>query len=460
MMIQKKVLMVLCVLGVLTASIADTISGRVVINGTTTPLANVRVWLKNAPAIWDSTATDGRFYLITPSTAVVPRYASGREARSFTIQNNRLEFSLAAPQKISCGLFTVQGSRAAAIFEGMGVQGKNSVALGRIASSLASGVYVLKITGSDIAGQALLAVTGGRMFADPPSGAVQTQTGGAVTAKLAVTDSLIVLRMGYEIKKRLLSNVTTVNVGDIGLVGRTYRRDTTVTVKPGRTIEVIVPSDHRELYAIPVLYLLHGGGEDHTAWRVKGLLIDTLNRFLKKDSMAAMIIVTPDAASSTNYGNYGKTGDAFYTDLTVDIRNYVESHYKVDTSRFARAISGFSMGAMQTHNLTLFYPEVFGWAFSICGGLYTCSGFSEARMRADIASGAIDTSAVNSMRRYRLYSNPTDVAYTNGDTPNFEKFLGTVGIRHTYDFTSYSIGGHTYSYCNVVFQKYAVMLFK
>jgi pimeloyl-ACP methyl ester carboxylesterase len=456
---QKSFLLAL-VVGVAAGYGDDTISGRVVINGTTTPLANVRVWLKNAPAIWDSTGTDGRFYLITPSTAVAPRYASGREARSFTVQNNRLEFSLAAPQKISCGLYTVQGSRAAAVFEGMGVQGKNSVALGRIASSLASGVYVLKITGSDIAGQALLAIAGGRMFADPPSGAVQTRTGGAVTAKLAVTDSLIVLRMGYEIKKRLLSNVTTVNVGDVPLVGRTYRLGATVTVKTGRTIEVIMPSDYTELYSLPVLYLLHGGGEDHTAWRVKGLLIDTLNRFLKKDSMAAMIIVTPDAASRTNYGNYGKTGDVFYTDLTVDIRNYMESHYKVDTSRFARAISGFSMGAMQTHNLTLFYPKLFGYAFSICGGLYTCSGFSETRMRADIADGTIDTSAVNSMRRYRLYSNPTDIAYTNGDTPYFEMFLGTVGIRHTYDFTSYSIGGHTYSYCNVVFQKYAVMIFK
>ena len=459
-MIQKKVLMVLCVLGVLTASIADTISGRIVINGTTTPLAYTKVWLKNAPAISDSTGADGRFYLITPASAVLPYHITGTGVRFFGVQNNRLEYSLAVPQKITCALLDIQGNKAAVVFEGMGVQGKNSVALGRFASSLASGVYVLKLTGSDIAGQVLLAIAGGRMFADRPSGAVQTQTGGAVTAKLAVTDSLIVLRMGYEIKKRLLSNVTTVNVGDIGLAARTYRRDTTVTVKAGRTIEVIVPSDHRELYAIPVLYLLHGGGEDHTAWRVKGLLIDTLNRFLKKDSMAAMIIVTPDAASSTNYGNYGKTGDAFYTDLTVDIRNYVESHYKVDTSRFARAISGFSMGAMQTHNLTLFYPKLFGYAFSICGGLYTCSGFSEARMRADIADGTIDTSAVNSMRRYRLYSNPTDIAYTNGDTPNFEKFLGTVGIRHTYDFTSYSIGGHTYSYCNVVFQKYAVMLFK
>jgi len=71
--------------------------------------------------------------------------------------------------------------------------------------------------------------------------------------------------------------------------------------------------------------------------------------------MQTMIIVTPDAGGNTGYGYYGKTTDPFYTDLTVDIRKHVESKYKADTSRFGHAISGFSMGAMQTHNLTLFY---------------------------------------------------------------------------------------------------------
>ncbi len=174
--------------------------------------------------------------------------------------------------------------------------------------------------------------------------------------------------------------------------------------------------------------------------------------------MQAMIIVTPDAASNSRYGDYGKGGDPFYTDLTVDIRNYIESHYKADTSRFARAISGFSMGAMQTHNLTLFYPELFGYSYPICGGLYRCAGFTEAKLKADVANGTIDTTLVHSMKAYRLHSNETDIAWT--DTRDFEKFLGTVKIKHTYDFTSYSIGGHTFSYCNAVFQNYADEIFK
>ncbi len=122
-------------------------------------------------------------------------------------------------------------------------------------------------------------------------------------------------------------------------------------------------------------------------------------------TMQVMIIVTPDADGNNGYGNYGKGADPFYTDLTVDIRKYVESHYK-----------------------------------------------------ADVASGAIDTSRVHQLKAYKLHSNETDIAWT--DTRDFDKYLGTLKIRHTYDFTSYSEGGHTFSYCNAVFQNYSDEIFK
>jgi hypothetical protein len=116
------------------------------------------------------------------------------------------------------------------------------------------------------------------------------------------------------------------------------------------------------------------------------------------------------------------------------------------------------MGAMQTHNLTLFYPKLFGYSYPMCGGLYKSSGFSEAKMRSDIASGVIDTSAVNSMKAYRLHSNPTDIAWT--DTRDFDPFLTSVGVKHTINFTTNTPGGHTYTYDNEVFRRYAVEIFK
>lgn len=116
------------------------------------------------------------------------------------------------------------------------------------------------------------------------------------------------------------------------------------------------------------------------------------------------------------------------------------------------------MGAMQTHNLTLFYPKLFGYSYPMCGGLCKSSGFTEVKMKSGIASGVIDTAALNSMKAYRLRSNSTDIVWT--DTRDFDPCLTTVGVKHTTNFSTNTPGGHTYTYDNEVFRRYAVGIFK
>lgn len=448
------------IVAVITANVisvhsAEVITGRLV-NNSSKGLDSARVWLKSNPLVVDSSDSDGKFSLPLASTSV-RRNCVFSGAPQFSIKNGQPVISLSKPQKVSVRLFNVKGELAAVASEGMLSAGKHNLPLKRCMASLTPGNYILSCASEELSFECKVLYTNKISFSDTYTSVVQGNhiSTGAATGG----DTLVILRMGYEIKKIAMPQVTAKDVGQVQLSLRTYKVAATTAVK-SRTIEVVLPSDYNELYKLPVLYLLHGGGEDHTAWRTKGQLIDALNglQFPERDKMQAMIIVTPDAASNSGYGNYGKNGDAFYTDLTVDIRKHVESTYKVDTSRNARAISGFSMGAMQTHNLTLFYPALFGYAFPICGGLYKCSGFTEAKMKSDIANGTIDTSLVHSMKAYRLHSNETDIAWT--DTRDFEKFLTTVSVKHSYDFTSYSIGGHTFSYCNAVFKKYSAMLFK
>lgn len=451
----NKTLFFFILIGVMSVN-AEIITGRIV-NSSSVALANTKIWLKGNPLAFDSTKSDGKFSLSVPSTAIDSKLLRNKGTMSFKVQSNHLDFSLNTLQHVNVELFNFQGEKIATVFKGLKEAGKNSIAIDKRLFT-AAGAYVLKFSTDEIVFDTKIISSNGKLLAATCQ-MTCANSGLNTSAKLAETsDSLIILRMGYEIKKIPLANLLTQDIGDIRLTARQYKIDKTVAVKTNRTIEVLVPSDLKELYALPVLYLLHGGGEDHTAWRIKGTLLNTLNTFQNKDSMVAMIIVTPDAASNSGYGNYGKTGDPFYTDLTIDIKKYVESSYNVDTSRFARAISGFSMGAMQTHNLTLFYPKLFGYSYPMCGGLYKSTGFSETKMKSDIASGVIDTAAINSMKAYRLHSNPTDIAWS--DTRDFDPFLTSVGVKHTSNFTTNTPGGHTYTYDNEVFRRYAVQIFK
>jgi enterochelin esterase-like enzyme len=187
-------------------------------------------------------------------------------------------------------------------------------------------------------------------------------------------------------------------------------------------------------------------------------LLDSLNTFADRVKVQPMIIVAPSAGGAPGVGAYGKTADPFVTDLAIDIRGYVESHYKADTSRWARAISGLSAGAVQTWNLTLFYPELWGWSLPMSGGLNLSVGFSHARVKADVASKAIDVAAINRLKLIKAYANPSDVAYN--DTQNFCRLADTVGIKVQTDFTTRTSGGHKPVYWNEVFRKYAPLLFK
>ena len=449
-----KTIFVFLSFGITAVNGAGAITGRVV-NSSSAALAYAKVWLKNNPAVADSTGADGTFTLLTTTTA--PRTVPRGNSPEFSVHNNRLYFTLNTSQKTTIEVFDILGKKAALMFSGTMHQGDHSIALAQKTQSLTPGTYLLRCAGEKMLFEAKVFYFD-MQHTSPARMSNMRVSCHSAEKSAAAADSLIVLRMGYEIKKMALASEAAQNVGDISLKARTYKKETTVTVKTGRNIEIILPSDYNELYSLPVLYLLHGGGTDETTWRVYGHLIDTLNKFADKENMQAMIIITPNAGGSTGYGYYGKTADPFYTDLTVDIKNYVESHYKVDTARYSRAISGLSMGSMQTLNLTLFYPKLWGYSFPMSAGLLKNGGFSVAKLKADVQNKVIDTAAVNQLKIFKVFSNPTDIAY--GDTDTTCMLMKELGIRHLTDFTTKTSGGHTFPFWNEVVRKYAPTLFK
>ena len=144
--------------------------------------------------------------------------------------------------------------------------------------------------------------------------------------------------------------------------------------------------------------------------------------------------------------------------MTVDIKDYVEEHLKVDTARFSRAISGLSMGSMQTFNLTLFYPQLWGYSLPMSAGLMRSSGFSESKLKSDIADGDIDTAAINRLKIFKVFTNPTDIAYD--DTKSTCELMEELDVEFTADYTTDTSGGHSWAFWMEVFEKYASSLFK
>ncbi|HTF29742.1 MAG TPA: alpha/beta hydrolase-fold protein [Flavitalea sp.] len=113
----------------------------------------------------------------------------------------------------------------------------------------------------------------------------------------------------------------------------------------------------------PVLYLLHGAGDDHTGWVQFGEVQHIADKAIAEGLSTAMIIVMPDA-NTTRRGYFNSVkGDWRYEDFFFqELMPYVEKTYRIKTEKRYRAISGLSMGGGGTLMYALHHPELFSSA--------------------------------------------------------------------------------------------------
>lgn len=131
-----------------------------------------------------------------------------------------------------------------------------------------------------------------------------------------------------------------------------------------RKFAIYLPPDYETSQrSYPVLYLLHGAGDDHTGWVQFGEVLSITDKAIKDGSATPMIIVMPDA----NTGKRGYENDVTnkwrYEDFFFqELMPFVEKTYRIKTEKRYRAISGLSMGGGGTFTYALHHPELFSSA--------------------------------------------------------------------------------------------------
>jgi enterochelin esterase-like enzyme len=131
-----------------------------------------------------------------------------------------------------------------------------------------------------------------------------------------------------------------------------------------RKYAVYLPADYETSErSYPVLYLLHGAGDDQTGWVQFGEVQRIAGQAIKDGSATAMIIVMPDA-------NTGKRG--YFNDIKNEWRYedfffgefmpFVEKKFRIKTEKRYRAVAGLSMGGGGTFIYALHHPELFSSA--------------------------------------------------------------------------------------------------
>ncbi|MFT4787170.1 MAG: enterochelin esterase-like enzyme [Cyclobacteriaceae bacterium] len=107
----------------------------------------------------------------------------------------------------------------------------------------------------------------------------------------------------------------------------------------------------------PVLYLLHGFTDDHTAWIQYGMMQHLTDQAISSGEALEMIVVMPDADLTW----YINTFDGYrYEDFFIqEFIPYIERSYRIRAQKAYRAIAGLSMGGHGSLLYALKYPELF-----------------------------------------------------------------------------------------------------
>lgn len=135
-------------------------------------------------------------------------------------------------------------------------------------------------------------------------------------------------------------------------------------LKSDRKFAIYLPPDYETSgRSYPVLYLLHGAGDDQTGWVQFGEVQNITDKAIDAGTATPMIIVMPDANTGRRgYFNDPK-GDWNYEDFFFkELVPYIEKKYRVKADKHYRAIAGLSMGGGGSFVYALHHPEMFSAA--------------------------------------------------------------------------------------------------
>ncbi|WP_461639117.1 alpha/beta hydrolase-fold protein [Labilibaculum euxinus] len=204
----------------------------------------------------------------------------------------------------------------------------------------------------------------------------------------------------------------------------------------------------------PVLYLLHGGGEDQRGWANQGKTDLILDNLIAEGKAKPMVIVMLD-------GNLALSGFSegflklFESELKQTVIPFVEKNYRVKTDSQSRALAGLSMGGMQTLYAGVRNTDLFGYL-----GVFS-SGWIHP-MQDDIANKEYDfmkenaTQINKNLKRFWIsMGGKEDIAWEN-----CQRMLGKFDeMKIKYSYSEYH-GGHTWPVWRNNLYNFSQVLFK
>lgn len=135
-----------------------------------------------------------------------------------------------------------------------------------------------------------------------------------------------------------------------------------------RHINVYVPAEYEQNpeKKYPVLYLVHGWGEDENGWFNQGHMAHIMDGLIASGKAVPMIVVMPSGDIKTNPDVRQASGDV--TEIFAkNLVPYIDKTFRTYTDKEHRAMAGLSRGGFQTCMTVFNNMEMFAWMGTFSG---------------------------------------------------------------------------------------------
>jgi enterochelin esterase family protein len=204
----------------------------------------------------------------------------------------------------------------------------------------------------------------------------------------------------------------------------------------------------------PVLYLLHGSGDNDSHWMHIGRANVIADNLIADGKALPLVIAMPDGhvverpAGPVDDKTRLEIRRAFEKDLLESVVPLVESNYRVRSDAAHRAIAGLSMGSVQALSVGLAHTDQFAWI----------GGFSGAIRPDDPVMAGLKADPARANERLKLLW--IAIGKEDGGLKSKQALaaaLKEMGVRHEYHETD---GAHRWSVWRLYLAEFLPKLYR
>lgn len=212
-----------------------------------------------------------------------------------------------------------------------------------------------------------------------------------------------------------------------------------------RSMHVWTPAGNAAKGKLPVMYLIHGAGDNDASWSSVGCANDILDNLYAEGKIEPMIVVMPHGGMNT---------DDFVKELVDDIMPRIESQYRIKKGPANTAIAGLSMGGLETLNVITSHPDMFGYINIMSSGWFRSN---EEALKAKTAHLKTIAGKLNKTAKILRFTMGGKEDFAHSSCQSTLKCFDEAGVEYEYSETP---GGHCWWVWHYDLRDFAPRIFK